>query len=221
LTSLKVDVKDDQGKPLADGTFEKTERYGRLVGRVADKALGEAKPIRLVPFETRSRQFFIPLDNKLYQMGRQLGVLDRAAYLWTGDCYRAEPADPKEFKKPLALKTEAAWLRLGELDIACIPGEIYPELVLDKVQDPADPGADFSDAAIEPAIYKQLRGPHRMIIGLANDEIGYILPKRQWDVTAPFCYGRKKAQYGETNSVGPETGPILCRVFQEMVQGKK
>ncbi len=40
--------------------------------------------------------------------------------------------------KTPGLKTEMAWLRLGELDIACIPGEIYPELVLDKVQDPAD-----------------------------------------------------------------------------------
>ncbi len=27
--------------------------------------------------------------------------------------------------------------------------------MLDKVQDPVDPGADFPDAPIEPAIYKQ------------------------------------------------------------------
>jgi hypothetical protein len=221
MTSLKVDIKDEQGHQLADGTFEKTERYGRLVGQVADKALAEAKPVRLAPFQVRSQEFYIPLDNKLYQMGRQLGVLDRAAYVWAGDCYQAAPADAKEFAKPLALKTETAWLRLGELDVACIPGEIYPELVLEKVQDPADAAADFPQAPIEPAIYKQLPGPHRMIVGLANDEIGYILPKRQWDVTAPYCYGRAKAQYGETNSAGPETGPILCRVFQEMAARKK
>ena len=28
-------------------------------------------------------------------------------------------------------------------------------------------------------------------------ELGYILPKRQWDEKPPFCYGRKSAQYGE------------------------
>ena len=50
-----------------------------------------------------------------------------------------------------------------------------------------------------------------MIIGLGNDEIGYIMPKRQWDAKAPFCYGRKKDQYGEENSVGPDTGPIFAR----------
>ena len=79
------------------------------------------------------------------------------------------------------------------------------------MQDPADPGADFPDAPIEPAIYEQMKAPHRMLIGLANDEIGYIIPKRQWDEKPPFCYGRKKAQYGEVNSVGPETAPLAVR----------
>jgi hypothetical protein len=220
MTSLHVDVRDDEGRPLADGTFEKNQRYGRLVGRLADRALADARPIRLHPLKERSRRFFLPIDNKAYQIGRRLGVLDRAAYLWAGDPRRAEPADPNEFSRPLAIQTEAAWLRLGELDVAAIPGEIYPELVLDKVQDPADPGADFPDAPIEPAIYKQLRGPHRMLVGLANDEIGYIIPKRQWDEKPPFCYGRQKAQYGEMNSVGPETAPILCRIFSELAAGK-
>ena len=90
--------------------------------------------------------------------------------------------------------------------------------MLDKVQDPADPNADFPQAAVEPAIYKQLAGPYRMIVGLANDEIGYIIPKRQWDEKAPFCYGRKKTQYGEVNSCGPETAPILLRAFQELMK---
>ena len=86
--------------------------------------------------------------------------------------------------------------------------------------DPADPGADFPKAPVEPAVYKQMRGPHRMLIGLANDEIGYVIPKRQWDEKPPFCYGRDKPQYGEANSVGPETAPLLCRAFQELVRGK-
>lgn len=221
LTSLKVPIQDADGKPLADGTFAKTERFGRRVGQAAAKALDKAKPLSLGPIQARSKEVYLPLENKAYVLGWQLGVLQRQAYLWTGDATKAEPAPAKEFKQPLCIRTEVAWLRLGELDIAAIPGEIYPELVLDKVQDPADPNADFPDASIEPAIYKQLAGPYRMIIGLANDEIGYILPKRQWDEKAPFCYGRQKAQYGESNSVGPEAAPILCKAFQELVKAKR
>jgi hypothetical protein len=119
------------------------------------------------------------------------------------------------------MRTEVGYLRLGELEVAAIPGEIYPELVLDKVQTPPDPGADFPKAPVEPAVYKQLRGPHRMLIGLANDEIGYVIPKRQWDEKPPFCYGRTKSQYGEVNSLGPDTAPLLCGAFRDLVTGKK
>ncbi len=59
-----------------------------------------------------------------------------------------------------------------------------------------------------------------MLIGLGNDELGYFIPKRQWDEKPPFCYGLKKSQYGEENSVGPEAAPIICGVFKELVNKK-
>jgi hypothetical protein len=220
MTSLQVPVQDEKGQPLADGTVAKTERYGRLVGQAADRALRQAGPIRLTPIEVRSRSIFLPIQNPAYRLAWQIGVLDRQGYLWTGDLYQAQPCDADIADKPICLRTEVAWLRLGELEVAAIPGEIYPELVLGKVQDPPDPGADFPDAPIEPAIYDQLAARRRMIIGLANDEIGYIIPKRQWDQRPPFCYGRRKSQYGEINSLGPETAPLVCRAFRELVAAK-
>jgi hypothetical protein len=220
MTSLRVKVQDDKGGELADGTVEKTERYGRLVGRLAIDALASAKGIDLTPFQLRHREIFLPCDNKFYLLGRRIGVLTREAYLWSGDSGKAESLDGDPGSKRACMRTEIGWLRLGQLDIATIPGEIYPELVLDKVADPAPDGADFPDAPIEPAIYKQLAGPHRMIIGLANDEVGYILPKRQWDEKPPFTYGRKTAPYGEVNSLGPDTGPILCEAFRKLVSEK-
>ncbi len=218
MTSLHVPIKSARGEDLKDGTFEKTRRYGELLGEAAQKALGKTRALRLTPFTVRSRRLFLPMDNKMYLAGKQLGVLDRDAYLWAGAATRAEAVKEVDPEKRHAVRTEIAYLRLGELDVACIPGEIYPELVLDKVVNPAEPGADFPDAPVEPAIYKQLKGPHRMLIGLANDELGYIIPKRQWDAKPPFCYKRKTAQYGEINSLGPETAPLLCRAFQELAK---
>jgi hypothetical protein len=221
MTSLHVPIKDAKGTLLKDGTFEKTELYGKAIGELADRALADAKPVSLSPMAAHSRQVYIPLDNKGYQALRRIGTLKRDAFVWADNLDKAEADDGKDPKRRVALQTEVAWLRVGDLDIAAIPGEIYPELVLDKVQDPPDPGADFPDAPIEPAIYKQLKGPYRMLIGLANDEIGYIIPKRQWDEKPPYCYGRKSAQYGEINSVGPETAPILCKAFADLVKAKK
>jgi hypothetical protein len=221
MTSLHVEVKDDQGKPLADGTFAKTERYGHLVGQLADRALKDAKQVRLTPIAVKSRPIFLPMQNKVYRLGWELGVLRRQSFLWTGDIARAERVDGKADLrgKAMCVESEIGWLRLGDLEAAAIPGEIYPELVLGKVQDPPDPGADYPDAPIEPSIYGQMKAPYKMLIGLANDELGYIIPKRQWDEKAPFCYGRKQSQYGEINSLGPETAPLMCGAFRDLVRG--
>ncbi|MBI3409290.1 MAG: neutral/alkaline non-lysosomal ceramidase N-terminal domain-containing protein [Planctomycetes bacterium] len=219
MTSLRVKVEDDNGNALEDGTFAKTERYGQLVGKLAVKALENAKDIKLMPLIARTRKIFLPLDNRLYVLGWELGVLDRQAFRWNDSIDKAEPVKSKrDAKGKLCLRTEIGYFKLGDLEIAAIPGEIYPELVLSKVVDPAEKEADFPDAPIEPGIYAQLKGPHRMIIGLASDEIGYILPKRQWDEKPPFCYGRKTAPYGEINSLGPDTAPLLCEAFRELVR---
>jgi len=31
-----------------------------------------------------------------------------------------------------------------------------------------------------------MKGQMNMLLGLANDQIGYIIPKSQWDEKAPF-----------------------------------
>jgi hypothetical protein len=141
-------------------------------------------------------------------------------YLWGGNPTPDRYTETKDVTKPVAVRSEVGYLSLGQLDIAVIPGEIYPELVLGKVQDPADPGADYPTAPAEPAVYAQMKGRHKMIIGLGNDELGYIIPKRQWDEQKPYCYGLKKSQYGEINSVGPEAAPILCGIFRDLAVGK-
>lgn len=221
MTTLHLELKDETGKVLPQGSVAKMVRYGELLAEVVDRALKDARPLRLTPFDVRHRPLYLPLDNKLYVLARQVGVLDRPAYVIPDGSTGPVPARPEDGGKRLWSRSEIGYLRLGELEIAAIPGEIYPELVLGKVQDPVDPGADFPTAPVEPSIYGQFRGRHRMIVGLANDEVGYIIPKRQWDEKAPFCYGRKKAQYGEENSMGPDTAPMICEAFKALVSGGK
>ena len=220
MTSLHVKLKDEQGRDIPEESFAKTERFGALVARAAVKALSASVPVTLTPIDVRTRPFLVPVDNGLYRVAKKTNVLRRAMYVWAGNPTPDSPIETEDVTKPVAVRSEVGHLRLGELEVAAIPGEIYPELVLGKVQDPVDPGADFPDAPVEPAIYQQLTGKHRMIIGLANDELGYFIPKRQWDEKPPYCYGLKKAQYGEVNSVGPEAAPIICNLFKELVVRK-
>ena len=81
-------------------------------------------------------------------------------------------------------------------------------------------GADFPEAPIEPALKKLMRAPCRMVIGLANDEIGYIIPKAEWDEKPPWLKGAEKRWYGEINSVGPEAAPLVVGALRELIEGK-
>ena len=211
--------KNAKGEVLKEGQFEYAEAYGRAVANLAEKAVAAATPIRLAPLSVSSRPIAVPLNNELYRAARLAGVLNREARLWTGDAEKlGKAAMLTDLFRSTAVVTEVAYLRLGELHVACIPGELYPELVYGKFQDPVDPAADFPKAPLEPTVMKSLPGKKVLIFGLANDEIGYIIPKRQWDAKAPYCYGRKKSQYGEINSCGPDVAPIIMKALADRVR---
>ena len=53
--------------------------------------------------------------------------------------------------------------------------------------------------------------------GLANDELGYIIPKSEWDEAPPYLYDAKSSPYGEIVSPGPETGPILHAAVPRLI----
>lgn len=208
------------GKTLHSGEFEFAQVYGEQVARLTEQAIDRAQPIDLTPVTVSAKAIAVPLQNPMYGAARSIGVLKREARRWTGNAEELGESvgllDKTE--GPLAVETEVAYLRLGELHVAAIPGEIYPELVYGKFEDPADPHVDFPDAPLEKSVVQILPGDRWMLLGLANDEIGYIIPKRQWDQEPPFAYGRNKSQYGEINSCGPEIAPLVMQALENRVR---
>ncbi len=207
------------GATVEAGTFEFAEAYGAAVARVFDQAIAAVEPLELSPLVASAAPVFVPLANPGYRQGRAIGVLTREAFAWIGNADSSGGSLPaQQVDGDIAIETEVAYVRAGDLHIAGIPGELYPELVYGEYQSPAEPNADFPDAATEPPVMATLPGEKTMIFGLANDEVGYIIPKRQWDDVAPFAYGRDEKQYGEVNSVGPEVAPILMQALQQRVR---
>ena len=55
----------------------------------------------------------------------------------------------------------------------------------------------------------------RAIINQANDSLGYIIPKAQFDLNGPHAYF-EDGQYGEENSLGPEIAGELRTAIDEL-----
>ncbi|MCI0361421.1 MAG: hypothetical protein L0211_23305 [Planctomycetaceae bacterium] len=219
LAPPRGNVKDAAGNVLHEGDFEYARVYGDMVADLAAEAIDSAEPLALAPFVVSARPIAVPVENPLYRVARAFGVLNRPATVWTGDFQQFGDSMTLEKKSlPSAVESEVAYLRLGELHVACIPGEIYPELVYGKYQEPVEPAADFHDAPLEPSVASLMPGKNWMLIGLANDELGYIIPKRQWDKAAPFAYGKEAGQYGEINSCSPQAAPIVMEALKRRVE---
>lgn len=212
---------DDNNVELHDGDWEYTRRLGEEVGKLAIRAAEDATEVALTPFAAETQTVYVPIDNRLYRLARIFGVLKREGFTWQGDFHvRGDPArsDPQA---DMAVESEVGCLRLGELYMPLIPGEIYPELVYGKFQEPVEPNVDYPDAPLEPSVVSLMPSSKWILLGLANDELGYLIPKRQWDLDGPFAYGRDSGQYGEINSCSCDAGPIVCQALAECVQKLK
>lgn len=217
--------RDAAGKHIAKDVFDFMRLCGEAVADLTDRALSEAEPIELLPLVVSARPTMLALDNAGYRQARAVGVLTRPAFGPAAAGNDENNGTPRGAEIPPAqldgqqfVESEVAYLRLGELDVAAIPGELYPELMYGRFQEPADPGADYPDAALELPVMKILPGRRALVLGLANDEVGYIIPKRQWDVAAPHAYHRNSPQYGEQNSLGPETARLIAEALAARVK---
>lgn len=212
-------IKDSQGKVLDEGDFEYCRLYGEAVADLATKAVTAAEPIELTPFTVSAKPIAIPVTNVIYRLARVARILRREGRIWEGDFQKLGPIVTEEtMDKPTAVESEVAYLRLGDVHVAGIPGELYPELIYGKFQEPAEPNADYPEAPLEPTVESILPGKKWLLFGLANDEVGYIIPRRQWDSAAPYAYGREHSQYGEINSCGPDVAPIIMQALKLRVE---
>ena len=210
MTPLGLELTDAAGRPIPQDSFALARAVGERAAAAAIQALGTSGRDSVSQVvEYRAARVFVPLENRLFRLAVFLGVLDRAVYSGGEPATRAFGDD---------LQTEIGVLRIGDAEMLCVPGEIYPELVHGGIQDPRDPGADFPGAPRETPLASLLTSEYRIVIGLANDEIGYIIPRSQWDADPPFAYGLEEPQYGEINSVGPSVAPLLAEAFAELVE---
>ncbi len=215
------------GKIAEDGTWRKAELLGTEIGRLAERALKGAKPVNVDSLSVRTDTIFVPMYNPNFRVAEAAGVFaGRKPFYTNGNLDpAAETRELPEFGRVKYatghdIQTEVDYIQLRSdgvpvAEIVTVPGEIYPELVNGGVE--RYPGADYPEAPIEPVLREQLKTEYQFIFGLGNDEIGYLIPKAEWDEKPPWLKNAAEPWYGEVNSVGPDAAVVVLRALVALI----
>lgn len=269
MAPLHVDFTNRAGVrvPEQPTTVERMEAYADVVADLALSAM-DGPALQVVTqgaLTLRAANVRIPVENLLLLTGFQAGLFKRGA--WDPVTGSAIPSGAFTGLDTVLVDTEVFLLGLGGLQLAGIPGEMFPEAFLGGLDGSTDPGmpvvpADFcpaqqacrsstvlqpcppvappggwTDCACEgcrrceapdvaaavaqPRLDQQLGGVVPLVLGLANDEVGYLVPDWQWRLSqrAPYAcqaYGH----YEETNSLGPRSSSQVQRATEALLEDR-
>lgn len=195
---VSTDTASDAQRNLAI-TAEKLIGYALSITPEIERSLSPSMSLHCEPFT-------VPLDNPAFLMYKFLGILDNKAV-------------PAQSVTGYGVQTELSILRLGDLAIALLPGEIFPELVLGGAYGDANPNG------VNPRPLRKIAADYGvddlLIIGLCNDEIGYIVPPSDFLLNEEAPYLAKtmdykgENHYEETNSVGPACADAIAAAFEK------
>ncbi len=166
---------------VKDHSFEEAEYMGKRLAEVGLKALSSVNSNQLSVISLQKKEIKAKLTNPLYKIAFWRKLL------------------PDVRNKKGQIETEVNLIKIGDLWLATVPGELLPKLGLSLKAQLLEAGAGVAG-----------------IVGLANDELGYILPvedfKYPWN---PFKPGN---HYEETNSIGREIAPKVMSALDKLLK---
>lgn len=187
--------------------FRKAVLIGEQLGQAVESLLPNAVPLAATQLETREEPFFTRMSNIGF---RKLAVVTESGRSGLGyrpgALYTCPPAGPKTAARctddqrvteedaivgPIRTgdhaRTSVTLLRIDELSMLWLPGEVPGELVIGLPADVRAEPTRWQDETPErhtavaqmeiPGYVKRIMpGRFRWVVGLGNDELGYILP---------------------------------------------
>lgn len=207
LIMTKAFVEDTGRRALANLriTSDKLIAYAKAITPEIERQLSPAISLSRV-------EFTVPMDNTAFMLYKFLGILTNQAI-------------PADSATGYGVRTELSVLMLDDLALTLIPGEIFPELVFGGVYGDANPDGENPPALTEIAAGFGIN--QLLIVGLSNDEIGYIVPPSDFLLNEDLPYLEKtmdykdENHYEETNSIGPECANKIAEAFRTALEALK
>jgi len=252
MTTLRTKVKDESGTVLPQRSWEKMQRIGELIAGAVLESLRGSTPVSVEGLDVKTKTFMLPLDNRYLQTLISKGVIQRETY--TDGRPIKLPAVGQDVQTEVDLITlrgrpDAKSPQPGTIDRALaqmitVPGELFPEIALGGYLEDTDTCWKVTDrkksidgigkeriaaahpgVAREPVLKEFLTAPYSFLFGLANDELGYIVPANDFVFPtyhpAPvFGVDRcgSKDHYEETISTSSRMAPMVTQALIELIK---
>ena len=187
--------------------------FGRELGKIA-LSIEDEKELKPI-LNIKSKGIKIVADNTVLILARYLKVLNN-------DIGRTEK------RNKACIYSEVGYAELGEKDVAMflIPGELFPELYNGEFLTEEN-SAHHRKASYKKVLKEMTDCKHDFVIGLCNDELGYILAENDFLLNEAMPYIEKatddmdRGHYEETNSTGPDTAATILNETEELIRSSK
>jgi hypothetical protein len=202
INPLRIEVLKKDGSVALNNSFEKAEAIGERVAEAAISSLTDAK-VLTPSLKVSKVSTYLSISNPSFRLLALIGGIKRTTY------WRELPF----WRFGTHIKSEAGVLTMGELQIALVPGELFPELFYGGYLGPEE--AAHPDIEPEPVIKDYMKGEINLVFGMANDEIGYIVPVNDFIYGTVLGERRKdrtgRSHYEETVSLGDKGASLLIK----------
>jgi len=234
MTPLRLDITDFEGQVTKRRSFESAKIMGHKLAKIGLEALASdaAEVVESGTLTVRSKQMDVPIYNTQFHVALLFGLFDRLVHRYDPDALITAGDDQTPMNLPHA-RTEVNRITIGPLAMISVPGEIFPEVaVVDALKAPYPYTPEGTPIISEdnpnpPNIAAGPAGPylreltygarHTMIVGLGNDELGYLIPSYDFKVDegVPYFEEPPGDHYEETNS----TGPAIMEMVLDALRG--
>ena len=189
-----------------------TKDFGKAIGEIVMSVNNETMIKPLINIKTKG--ITVPCENYMLVLARFLGVLNNDTV-----------KNPNKISA--SIFSEVSFMELGNKQVGMflIPGELYPELVTGNFLPAKDSALGLT--ANYKVLSKMSECDHQFVMGLCNDEIGYIIPDNDYMLHEwlPYMnipkdsFGRE--HYEETNSTGPSTARVILDAMDSLIASTK
>ncbi len=205
---ISMKIEDENRLRKENRLLESTRNIG---AKLASYALSVKNEKQLKPKISYIKQeFYCPVDNVVLTLACLLKILEADRYVLP-------------YSKELALKTEISYYEIDDVKILMLPCELFPELAYGGYLDEENSAQGISPDINPLPLTEIAQDGNLLIFGLANDELGYVLPPNDFMLNekSPYIdkaidrFGRR--HYEETNSMGPKTAQIIADNFAKLI----